>query len=90
LRDENTESKRPRPTDKRVWASVEKHPRQVIRQAFEEALRCDPDRLRRWVVRVDGEPRQLKAVKAEAKRAAVKVTIPDPLPVAKRHLRRIK
>ena len=75
LRDENTESKRPRPTDKRVWASVEKHPREVIRQAFEEALRRDPDRLRRWVVLVDGEPRQLKAVKAEAKRAGVKVTI---------------
>lgn len=75
LRDENTESKRPRPYDKRVWASVEKHPRKVIRQAFEEALRRDPERRRRWVVLVDGEPRQLKAVKAEAKRAAVEVTI---------------
>ena len=75
LRDENTEAKRPRPKDKRVWASVEKHPRQVIREAFEDALRRDPERLRRWVVLVDGEPRQLKAVKAEAKRAGVKVTL---------------
>lgn len=75
LRDDDTESKRPRPTDKRVWASVEKHARMVIRQAFEEALRRDPERLRRWVVLVDGEPRQLKAVKAEAKRTGVKVTI---------------
>jgi hypothetical protein len=75
LRDENTDAKRPRPSDKRVWASVEKHPRTVIRQAFEEALRRDPERRRRWVVLVDGEPRQLTAVKAEAKRAGVKVTL---------------
>ncbi len=75
LRDENTESKRPRPSNKRVWASVEKHSRKVIREAFEEALRRDPERSRRWIVLVDGEPKQLKAVKAEAKRAGVKVTI---------------
>lgn len=75
LRDETTESKRPRPRDKRVWASVEKHPRMVIRQQFEEALRRDPERRRRWVALVDGEPKQLKAVKAEAKRAGVKVTL---------------
>jgi hypothetical protein len=75
LRDEDTNKKRPRPRDKRVWASVEKHPRMVIRQIFEEALRRDPERKRRWVVLVDGEPKQLKAVKAEAKRAGVEVTI---------------
>ena len=75
LRDEKTEAKRPRPSDKRVWASVEKQPRNVIRQAFEEALRRDPDKRRRWVVLVDGEPRQLKAVKAEARRAGVEVTL---------------
>jgi hypothetical protein len=75
LRDENVEKKRPVPHDKRVWASVEKHPRKVIREAFEEALRRDPDKLRRWVVLVDGEPKQLRAVKAEARRASVKVTI---------------
>lgn len=75
LRDENTDSKRPRPSDKRVWASVEKHPRKVIRQAFDEALARDPEQRRHWVFLVDGEPRQLKAVKAEAKRAGVKVTL---------------
>jgi len=75
LRDENTESKRPRPTDKRVWASVVKDYRTMIRQAFEEALRRDPDRRRRWVVLVDGDAKQVKAVKAEAKRAGVAVTI---------------
>jgi len=69
------DAKRPRPTDKRVWASVEKAPRAVIREAFEEGLRRDPDKSRRWVVLVDGEGKQLRAVKAEARRAGVKVTI---------------
>jgi hypothetical protein len=67
--------KRPAPQDKRVWASVEKHPRKVIRSAFDEALRRDPERRRRWVVLVDGEPKQLAAVKAEARRVGVKPTI---------------
>ncbi len=69
------DAKRPRPTDKRVWASVEKSPRAVIREAFAEALRRDPEKLRRWVVLVDGEPKQLRSVKAEARRAGVQVTI---------------
>jgi hypothetical protein len=68
-------ARRPRPTDKRVWASVEKHSRAVIREAFAEALRRDPDRRRLWVVLVDGEPKQLRSVKAEARRAGVQVTI---------------
>jgi hypothetical protein len=75
LRDEQAESKRPKPRDKRVWASVERTPRAVIREAFEEALRRDPERARRWVVLIDGNATQLSAVKAEAKRVGVKVTI---------------
>jgi len=63
------------PYDKRVWASVEQSPRKVIRAMFDEARRRDPDMQRRWVVLVDGEPRQLRAVKAEARRAGVKATI---------------
>jgi hypothetical protein len=68
-------AKRPVPHDKRVWASVEKTPRKVIRTMFEEALSRDPERSRRWIVLVDGEPKQLAAVKAEARRVGVKVTI---------------
>jgi hypothetical protein len=75
LRDENTELKRPRPTDKRVWASVAKDYREMIRETFQEALRRDPDRRRRWVVLLDGDVKQVKAVKAEAKRAGVEVTL---------------
>ncbi len=76
LRDEKEiDTKRPRPTDKRVWASVEKTQRAVIREAFAEALRRDPEKKRRWVVLVDGEPKQLRSAKAEARRVGVKVTI---------------
>jgi hypothetical protein len=72
---ERDTTKRPRPHDKRVWASVEKHPRKVIRAMFDEAQKRDVEHCRRWVVLVDGEPKQLAAVKAEARRAGVKVTI---------------
>lgn len=76
LRDaDEVDAKRPRPTDKRVWASVEKSMRAVIREAFDEALRRDPDKKRQWVVLVDGEPKQVRAVKAEARRAGVKITL---------------
>src|SRR5690554_4789864 len=68
-------TKRPRPTDKRVWASVDKGMAAVIREAFDEALRRDPDKERRWVVLVDGDPKQVRAVKAEARRVGVKVTL---------------
>lgn len=72
---EKDATKRPKPHDKRVWASVEKHPRKVIRAMFDEAQRRDPERRRSWVVLVDGEPKQLAAVKAEARRISVKPTI---------------
>ena len=76
LRDaDEVDARRPRPTDKRVWASVEKSARTVIGEAFSEALRRDPGKSRRWVVLVDGEPNQLRAVKAEARRVGAKVTI---------------
>lgn len=68
-------TRRPRPTDKRVWASVDKGMAAVIREAFDEALRRDPDKERRWVVLVDGDPKQVRAVKAEARRVGVKVTL---------------
>src|SRR5690606_27942136 len=68
-------AKRPRPTNKRVWASVAKDCRGVVSEAFAEALKQDPTQQRRWVVLVDGSPTQLQTVKREAKRAGAKVTI---------------
>lgn len=72
---EEVDAKRPRPSEKRVWASVEKSERAVIREMFDEAERRDPDHRRRWIVLVDGDSSQLRAVKKEAKRLGVKVTI---------------
>jgi len=75
LRDRDTDARRPKPQHKRVWASVARSARDVIRHAFDDALRRDPDRRQRWVVLIDGDATQLDAVRAEAKRIGVEVTI---------------
>jgi hypothetical protein len=59
--------KRPRPEDKRVWASVERSAKRVVEELFAEGLRRDPLRERQWVVLVDGGLTQLSDVKKEAK-----------------------
>jgi hypothetical protein len=53
---------RPRATNKRVWASVEKDPDEVIRAAIEEALCRDPTQNRHWVILVDGQEHQLELI----------------------------
>lgn len=50
---------RPRPENKRVWASLEKTPEEVIKQAIREARGRDPEGMKRWVVLVDGSRSQL-------------------------------
>lgn len=59
--------KRPRPTNKRVWASIEKGSGEVITQMFEEASRRDPEKRRKWVVLVDGNQDQIRHIEAAAK-----------------------
>ena len=66
---------RPRPVNKRVWASLEVEPKKVIDDAFAEGMRRDPERKRRWVVLVDGYPDQLRRVKKAVKEVGVDVTI---------------
>jgi hypothetical protein len=73
LRD--TTNVRPQVRNKRVWASLTRTPREVINEAFRDALARDPDRRRRWVVLVDGNKDQLARVKAAAKKVGVTVTI---------------
>lgn len=41
--------RRPRPEDKRVWASVKHPPEAIIKQAFEEAQRRDPKHTKEWI-----------------------------------------
>ena len=50
---------RPRPERKRVWASLAQEPEAVLREAFREARRRDPDGQKRWVALVDGNEPQL-------------------------------
>lgn len=66
---------RPRPIDKRVWASIEKESINVTKGIFEEAFRRDPKRGKRWVCLVDGDPRQLKRIRTVAKETGVDITI---------------
>lgn len=67
--------KRPQPEAKRVWASLEKDPEQVIEQAFEEANRRDPQRQKRWVALVDGNPHQLRLLQQVQRRHGVELTV---------------
>jgi hypothetical protein len=66
---------RPRPTNKRVWASIEKESRKVTEDIFEEALRRDPMNEKRWACLIDGDPRQLKRVQTIAKKKGINITI---------------
>jgi hypothetical protein len=61
---QETKVKRPKPYHKRVWASVQKEPLEVIDQLFEAALRRDPHKKRRWLMLVDGDERQLRAIES--------------------------
>lgn len=72
---EHRDAARPRPTNKRVWASAQRSAQAVIQDAFAEALRRDPDRRRRWVVLVDGQRDQIKRVERAARQVGVEITI---------------
>jgi len=69
------ERKRPRPKHKRVWASLEKPPEEVLKEAFREASRRDPGKLNRWVALVDGNQTQLRILKRHARKHGVKLVI---------------
>jgi hypothetical protein len=69
------DAERPRPVNKRVWASLEHGAQQVVDDAFAEGLRRDPERERRWIVLVDGQPDQIKRVQRGARKAGVEITI---------------
>jgi hypothetical protein len=75
VRDAARDRDRPRPRDKRVWASLAKSPASVIRDAFEQARRRDPSFKRTWVVLLDGNRDQLKLVKKTARKLGVVITI---------------
>jgi hypothetical protein len=59
-----TKVKRPRVSNKRVWASLQQEPPTVMEAAVEEAVRRDPEQHRQWVVLVDGDRHQLRRLRA--------------------------
>ena len=66
---------RPRPENKRVWASVDKEPEEVVKAMFDEAKLRDPAQDKRWAALVDGNPVQLKLIKKRAKQLGLALTI---------------
>lgn len=65
---------RPRPEHKRVMASLERTPEEVIRELFDDALHRDLERTRKWVALVDGDATQLRLIEQEAKCHMVEIT----------------
>lgn len=66
---------RPKPVNKRVWASVRSDAWDVIEAAFEEADRRDPERRKRHVALVDGGEHQLEGVLLCCGKARTHVTV---------------
>lgn len=66
---------RPRPEDKRVWASLAHPPEVVIDHAFAEATRRDPRHRKRWCALVDGNRFQLDHLHLAAADYGVELTI---------------
>jgi len=66
---------RPRPEKKRVWASLEKTPEEVIEKAFEEAAFRDPGHRKKWVALVDGNKAQIRILRRIAKERGIDLTI---------------
>lgn len=66
---------RPRPAAKRVWASIEKEMDEVIEDLFEEAVRRDPKRKKKWVCLVDGDRKQIRKIRARAKKHGTEITL---------------
>jgi hypothetical protein len=66
---------RPPVEHKRVWASLEKTPEEVLEEAFGEGLRRDPGHQKTWVGLVDGNATQLELLEALSRKHKVKLTI---------------
>lgn len=63
---EEKRTKSPRPQNKRVWASIEREPNQVIEEIFKEAQARDSSHEKQWVGLVDGNQKQLQLLKEQA------------------------
>ena len=66
---------RPRPEQKRVWASLEKEPDEVIAEALAETFHRDPSGEKTRVALVDGNKAQIRHLKRMAKQNDLNLTI---------------
>lgn len=66
---------RPKPEDKRVWASLEHSPETIVEQMFEEAARRDPKASKQRVGLVDGNRTQIQLLEAAAAAKGIALTI---------------
>jgi hypothetical protein len=67
---------RPKIRDKRVWASVEREPGDVVEETFLDAQARDPEHRRPWVALVDGNKDQLAIIESMAKkRGTVRIVV---------------
>lgn len=69
------EQDRPKIEQKRVWASLEKLPEEVLEETFLEGLRRDPVRQKQWVGLVDGNAHQLKLLNKLSYKHQVDITV---------------
>lgn len=75
LAEEKEKKKSPRPENKRVWASIEREPDQVIEEIFTEAQKRDPGHQKQWVGLVDGNKKQIDLLEKQAAVYGVTLTI---------------
>lgn len=71
---EASHKNRPRPENKRVWASLKKKRSAVIHELFDEAKTRDPAQEKDWIVLVDGELNQLADLEREAEARGIQPT----------------
>jgi hypothetical protein len=69
------EAARPRPEHKRVWASLERTPEEVITAMFDEAEYRDPRHQKTWVALVDGNLTQLDIMQKVARQRNIALHI---------------
>ncbi len=67
------ETPRPRPRDKRVWASLQYEVDEVVEEMFQEAMSRDPQCALEWVALVDGNKHQLRLLRRKAKQHGVQM-----------------
>jgi hypothetical protein len=75
VRDATPKTRRPKPVNKCVRASVACEPFEVIEAVFAEGLKRDPNRSRTWVVVLDGNETQLECVYRAALSVKVEIVV---------------